>query len=74
MLDASQLVSRQRLELRAHLEALPIHQLRRIEHFEEGSLTLATQREQLAEQLARLPESRRRFGRSMIPTRSSGPT
>jgi conjugative relaxase-like TrwC/TraI family protein len=53
--------------LRAELEALPTHQLRRIEHFEERAFTLSTQREQLAEELARLPEPRRRFGREHDP-------
>jgi hypothetical protein len=50
-------------QLRAQLEALPTHQLRRIEHFEERARTLSTQRGQLAEELAHLPEPRRRFGR-----------
>jgi hypothetical protein len=54
-------------QLRAQLEALPTHQLRRIEHFEERALTLSTQREQLAQELARLPEPRRRFGRERDP-------
>jgi hypothetical protein len=53
--------------LRAQLEALPTHQLRRIEHFEERALTLSTQREQLAQELAHLPEPRRRFGREHDP-------
>jgi hypothetical protein len=54
-------------QLRAQLEALPTHQLRRIEHFEERALTLSTQRERLAEELAHLPEARRRFGREHDP-------
>src|SRR5262249_5342542 len=59
---------RERIEqLRAQLEALPIHRLRRIEHFEERARTLSTQREQLAEELARLPKPRRRFGREHDP-------
>ncbi len=49
--------------LRAQLEALPTRQLERIQHLEERALTLSTQRDQLAERLARLPEPRRRFGR-----------
>jgi conjugative relaxase-like TrwC/TraI family protein len=54
-------------QLRAQLEALPTHQLRRIEHFEERARTHSTQREQLAEELAHLPEPRRRFGRERDP-------
>jgi hypothetical protein len=54
-------------QLRAQLEALPMHELRRIEHFEERARTLSTQREQLAQELAHLPEPRRRFGRERDP-------
>jgi conjugative relaxase-like TrwC/TraI family protein len=54
-------------QLRAQLEALPTHQLRRIDHFEERALTLSTQRQQLAEELTILPEPRRRFGREHDP-------
>jgi hypothetical protein len=54
-------------QLRAQLEALPTHQLRRIEHFEERTLTLSTQREQLAEELAHLPEPRRWLRREHDP-------
>jgi conjugative relaxase-like TrwC/TraI family protein len=59
---------RERIEqLRAQLEALPTHELRRIEHFEERARTLSTQRERRAEELANLREPRRRFGREHDP-------
>src|SRR5262249_10288287 len=59
---------RERIDhLGAQLEALPIHKLRRIEHFEERARTVWTQREKLAEELTHLPEPRRRFGRERDP-------
>jgi conjugative relaxase-like TrwC/TraI family protein len=59
---------RERIEqLRAQLEALPTHELRRIEHFEKRAHTLSIQREQLAKELARLPVPRRRFGHEHDP-------
>ena len=55
---------RERIEqLQAQLQALPTRQLQRIENLDARALTLSSQREQLAEQLAELPEPRRRFGR-----------
>jgi chromosome segregation ATPase len=53
----------ERVELQAQLKALPTHQLQRIENLDARTLTLSSQREQLAEQLAELPQPRRRFGR-----------
>ncbi len=55
---------RERIEqLQAQLQALPTRQLQRIEDLDGRALTLRTQRERLAEQLAELSEPRRRFGR-----------
>jgi AAA domain len=53
--------------LQAQFQALPTHQLKRVEHFEERALALSTEREQLAEELSHLPEPRRRFGREHDP-------
>ena len=50
-------------QLQAQLKALPLRDLRRIEHLDERALTLLAQRERNARQLAELPEPRRRFGR-----------
>jgi len=59
---------RERIEqLRTQLQALPTRELQRIEEADERALTLSTQREQLAEQLALLPEPGRRFGREHDP-------
>ncbi|MGA2321552.1 MAG: MobF family relaxase [Solirubrobacteraceae bacterium] len=55
---------RERIEqLQGQLEVLPTSQLRRIENLDARALTLSSQREQLAERLAALPQPRRRFGR-----------
>jgi conjugative relaxase-like TrwC/TraI family protein len=54
-------------QLQAQLEALPTRELERIEHFEERALRLSTRREQLAVQLAELPEPGRRFGHEHDP-------
>jgi len=59
---------RERMErLQAQLLALPTYQLKRMEHFEERALALSTRREQLAEELSRLPAPRPRFGRGHDP-------
>jgi hypothetical protein len=50
-------------KLRSQLEGLPTRELQRIDDLDARIITLSTQREQLAESLAELPESRRRFGR-----------
>jgi hypothetical protein len=58
------LALRQRIEqLQGQLKALPTRQLQRIENLNARALTLGSQRDQLAEQLASLPQPRRRFGR-----------
>ena len=55
---------RERIErLQAQLQALPTRRLQHIEHYDERTLTLLTQRERHAERLAALPEPHRRFGR-----------
>ncbi len=59
---------RERVEqLQAQLAALPTRQLQRIEDLDARALTLTTQREQLTERLAGLPEPRRRLGREQDP-------
>jgi chromosome segregation ATPase len=50
-------------QLHVQLAALPIRELQRIEDLDARALALTTQREQLTEHLARLPEPRRRLGR-----------
>ena len=58
----------ERLEqLQAQLRALPTRQLQHLEHYDERTLTLLTQRERHAERLAALSEPRRRFGRDHDP-------
>ncbi len=54
-------------QLRAQLAALPSRQLQRIEDLDSRAITLSSQREQLAERLAGLPEPRRRLGREQDP-------
>jgi conjugative relaxase-like TrwC/TraI family protein len=54
-------------DLKARLKAVSTRAIERIEHVEERALTLSTRREELAEQLAQLPERRRRFGREHDP-------
>ena len=54
-------------QLQAQLQALPTRQLQHIEHYDERTLALLTQRERHAERLAALPEPRRRFGREHDP-------
>lgn len=54
-------------QLQAQLRALPMRGLQRIEDLDARALTLTTQREQLAESLAELPEPRRRLGREQDP-------
>jgi TolA-binding protein len=54
-------------QLQTQLQALPTRQLQRIDHYDERTLTLSAQREHHAEQLAALPEPRRRFGREHDP-------
>ena len=51
----------------AQLQALPTRELQHIEHLDARALTLTTQREQLAERLALLPEPTRRLGREHDP-------
>jgi hypothetical protein len=59
---------RERVEqLQAQLAALPSRQLQRIEDLDSRAITLSSQREQLAERLAGLPEPRRRLGRQQDP-------
>ncbi len=59
---------RERLErLQAQLAALPTRELQRIEDLDARALRLTTQREQLAQRLAGLPEPRRRLGREQDP-------
>jgi conjugative relaxase-like TrwC/TraI family protein len=59
---------RERVEqLRTQLAALPTRQLQRIEDLDSRAITLSSQREQLAERLAGLPEPRRRLGREQDP-------
>jgi conjugative relaxase-like TrwC/TraI family protein len=59
---------RERVEqLRAQLAALPTRQLLRVEDLDSRAITLSSQREQLAERLAGLPEPRRRLGRAQDP-------
>jgi hypothetical protein len=53
--------------LREQLAALPTLQLRRVEDLEVRVSALETQRAQLAERLADLPEPRRRLGREQDP-------
>jgi chromosome segregation ATPase len=49
-------------KLRSQLEALPTRKLQRIDDLDARLITLRTQRERLAQNLAELPEPRRRFG------------
>jgi conjugative relaxase-like TrwC/TraI family protein len=49
------------------LRALPTRELQRVEDLDERALTLTTQREQLADRIALLPEPARRFGRVHDP-------
>jgi predicted nucleic acid-binding Zn-ribbon protein len=59
---------RERVErLQAQLAALPTHELQRIEDLDTRAFTLTTQREQLTQRLAGLPEPRRRLGREQDP-------
>jgi conjugative relaxase-like TrwC/TraI family protein len=59
---------RERVEqLQAQLAALPTRQLRRIDDLDARALTLTTQREQLTQRLADLPEPYRRLGREQDP-------
>jgi hypothetical protein len=59
---------RERVEpLRAQLAALPTRQLQRIEDLDARALTLTTQREQLTQRLAGLPDPQRRLGREHDP-------
>ncbi len=50
-------------QLQAQLAALPTRELQRIEGLDARALTLTTQREQLTDRLAGLPQPRRRLGR-----------
>ncbi len=55
---------RERVEqLHVQLAALPMPELQRIEDLDARTLTLTTQREQLAQRVMGLPEPRRRLGR-----------
>ncbi len=59
---------RERVEqLQAQLAALPTRQLQRIEDLDARALTLTTQREQLTERRAGLPDPQRRLGREHDP-------
>ncbi len=59
---------RERVErLHAQLAALPTRELQRIEDLDARALTLTTQREQLTQRLADMPEPRRRLGREQDP-------
>ncbi len=59
---------RERVEqLQTLLAALPTRQLQRIEDLDARALTLTTQREQLAQRLAGLPDPRQRLGREQDP-------
>jgi hypothetical protein len=53
--------------LQAQLEALPTRQLHRIENLDNEAIRLLTQRERDTQELAGLPEPRRRFGREKDP-------
>ncbi len=60
---------RERIEqLRAQLQALPTVELQRIEDLDGRALTLTSQREQLTERLAALPQPRDDSGASRTPT------
>ena len=54
-------------QLQAQLQGLPLRELRRIEDLDERVRRQSTQREQLARQLAQLPQPTRRFGREKDP-------
>lgn len=59
---------RERIEqMQAQLHALPTSQLQRIADLEARALKLSSQRAELAQRLAALPEPRRRFGREQDP-------
>ena len=59
---------RERVEqLQAQLQGLALRELQRIEDLDERVRRQSTQREQLAGQLAQLPEPTRRFGREKDP-------
>ncbi len=59
---------RERVErLQAQLAALPMREMQRIEDLDARALTLTTQREQLTQRLAGLPEPHRRLGREQDP-------
>ena len=59
---------RERVEqLQAQLQGLPVRRLRRIEDLNQRVRRQSNQREQLAGQLAQLPEPIRRFGREKDP-------
>ncbi len=54
-------------QLQAQLAALPTRQLQRIDDLDARTLTLTSQREQLAQRLAGIPEPHRRLGREQDP-------
>jgi len=51
-------------QLQAQLKALPLGKLQRIEHLDSEAIGLLARRERNTEELAGLPEPRRRFGRA----------
>jgi conjugative relaxase-like TrwC/TraI family protein len=53
--------------LRAQVAALPTRELQRVEDLDARTITLATQREEIAQRLDDLPQPRRRLGREQDP-------